>query len=347
MKKTNLKSLTRNELNEWIQSQGENNYRAAQLWSWLYQKNVIEFTRMTNVSRKFQSRLQQIAEIYTLEPIKSVRSERSGTEKFLWNLGNGNHIESVFIPEGNRRTLCISSQVGCAVGCRFCATATMGFVRNLEVHEIVEQVLAMERHVHMKPSNLVIMGMGEPMLNYENVIKALTILNHPDGAAIGHRKITISTSGIIPAIERYTREKQPFKLAISLNATTDETRSKIMPINKKYPLNQLMQAAKIYTQKIRKRITFEYVLLKGMNDSPEDAQRLLRMLHGIPCKVNLIAYNAVGSSFQSPDNARIEAFARMIRPLAAPVTLRLSKGNDINAACGQLVTSGRSAGCST
>ncbi|MBN2105261.1 23S rRNA (adenine(2503)-C(2))-methyltransferase RlmN [bacterium] len=338
MSKINLKSLSYHELSDWILSLGEKSFRASQIWLWLYHKNLSEFTGMTNISRQFQNTLKERAFIFTLPLSKTTNSRTSQTRKYLWKLNDGNHIESVYIPEGKRKTFCISSQVGCAVGCRFCATAEMGFIRNLEVHEIVEQVLAMQRHTGIRPTNLVVMGMGEPLLNYNNVMKALWILNHQDGLAIGHRKVTVSTSGIVPIIEQYIRDRHPFNLAVSLNAADNETRSGIMPINRKYPLDSLIRAVKLYARQSRKRVTFEYVLIKGVNDSPEDAHRLLNLLSGIRCKVNLIAYNPVRGPWSRPDDQCIHAFAEIIRPLCAPVTLRLSKGDDINAACGQLAT---------
>jgi len=336
MIKTNLKSFSRDELTDWVLSIGEKTFRASQIWSWLYQKNVTDFSCMSNISRKFQITLNEKASIYTLQLDRTKNSQTSKTVKFLWKLEDGHYIESVYIAEGKRRTFCISSQVGCALGCRFCATAKMGFIRNLDVHEIVEQVLSMQRQIGLKPTNLVVMGMGEPFLNYHNVIKALWIINHQDGLAIGYRKITISTSGIVPMIKRYSREKLPFQLAVSLNAADNETRSSIMPVNRQFPLKQLIQAVKLYTKQARKRITFEYVLIKGVNDSTDDARRLLDLLSGIPCKVNLIAYNPTGELWDRPDDHRIYVFSDIIQPLCAPITLRLSKGDDINAACGQL-----------
>ncbi|MCJ7813624.1 23S rRNA (adenine(2503)-C(2))-methyltransferase RlmN [bacterium] len=336
MKKINLKSLSRQEFNQFIDDIHEKPFRADQIWSWIYQKNVISFDGMTNISRPLRATLERIAFIRSLKLIKKTISSISKTEKFLWRLEDGLLIESVYIPEGKRRTVCISSQVGCALKCHFCATGTMGFIRNLEVEEITDQILSISREVGQKPTNIVVMGMGEPLLNVDNVMKALYILNQSDGIAIGHRKITISTAGIIPQLIRYTNEAHPFKLAISLNATTDSQRTRLMPINKTYPLSELLQTARLYTQKTKKRITFEYVLIKGINDTQADAHRLLRLLKGIPCKVNLIAYNPTSGLFEPPDDTTIHRFAETIRPLCAPVTMRLSKGDDIHAACGQL-----------
>ncbi len=336
MKKINLKSLSRQEFNQFINDIHEKPFRADQIWSWIYQKNLTSFDGMTNISHPFRATLKQIAFISSLKLIKKTISSISKTEKFLWELTDGLRIESVYIPEGKRRTVCISSQIGCALKCQFCATGTMGFIRNLESDEITDQILSVSKEIGQKPTNIVVMGMGEPLLNFDNIMKALYIINHSDGMAIGHRKITISTAGIIPQLIRYAEEGHPFKLAISLNAATDHVRTRLMPINKTYPLGELIQTARDYTQKTKKRITFEYVLLKGINDTQSDALRLLKLLKGIPCKVNLIACNPTSDLFEPPDKNALRNFAEIIRPLCAPVTMRLSKGDDIQAACGQL-----------
>ncbi len=336
MKKPNLKGLSRNELLEFVTGLGEKPFRASQIWSWIYQKGVNDFDVMSNISRPLQARLNESAVIGTLRLADKQISPASKTIRFLWELEDGKRVESVYIPESKRRTICISSQAGCALKCGFCATGKMGFQRDLTPFEIVDQVLGIRRETGEQPTNLVVMGMGEPFLNYDNVIKALTIINDREGIAVSHRKITISTSGIIPQIQRYTRENQPFQLAVSLNATTDALRSRLMPINKKYPLSDLLRAVANYVRKSKKRVTFEYVLLKGVNDTDEDARRLLKLLSPISCKVNLIAYNPTSDKYQTPDETWIKTFADLIRPLCAPVTLRLSKGDDIRAACGQL-----------
>lgn len=334
--KINLLEMDREALSHFILEMGEKSFRANQIWSWLYIKGASQFDEMTNLSKQFREKLNHVAEIRHLDLIKASDSNVSDTRKFLWRLEDGLKIESVFIPEEKRRTVCISSQVGCTLACGFCATGSMGFKRNLKMYEMVDQILSIRKKMDEPPTNIVVMGMGEPFLNYENVIRALTLVNDKEGIAIGHRRITISTAGIVPAIIRYAVEGHPFKLAISLNATTNAVRSRIMPINRKYPLEALLKAAKTYTRKSRKRITFEYVLLHGVNDSMEDAARILSILGDIPCKVNLIACNETQSGYKRPPDSHIEAFAEAIRPLCAPVTLRLSKGDDINGACGQL-----------
>jgi 23S rRNA (adenine2503-C2)-methyltransferase len=336
MQKANLKGLSRQELDAFIAGIGEKPFRSSQIWSWMYLRGLTSFDGMTNLSKNLRSKLEGLATISSLKLIEKKTSLTSQTTKFLWGLDDGLRLESVYIPEKRRRTVCISSQVGCGLGCRFCATAMMGFIRNLNPDEIVDQVISIWREMGEKPTNIVVMGMGEPLLNYENVIKALNIINDAEGIAISHRKITVSTAGVVPQLRRYTAEGHPYKLAISLNATTDAQRSLLMPINRKYPLRELIKVAKVYTQRQRTRLTFEYVLMKGVNDSSADAQKLLKLLTGIPCKVNLIAYNPTRTGYVRPDDERIQAFAESIRPLCAPVTLRLSRGDDIEGACGQL-----------
>ena len=338
MAQNNIKGLSREELYAFVETIGEKSFRAKQLWAWIYEKGAISFSEMTNLSKALREKLTTIATIANLKKKKTAISPDTATQKFIWELGDGLSTESVYIPEGKRRTICISTQVGCRLKCAFCATGTMGCRRNLEAWEIIDQVLSIRRELMEKPTNLVVMGMGEPFHNYDNVIKALTIINDPEGLAVSHRKITLSTAGVLPQFDRYTREGHPFKLAISLNATTNAVRSQLMPINKKYPIESVLRAARQYTRTSRKRITFEYVLLKGINDTSEDAQRLLRLLKGIPCKVNLTAYNAVSHRYARPSDTHIHAFAESIRPLSAPVTLRLSRGDDIQAACGQLAS---------
>lgn len=339
--KNNLKGLSREELLQFVEKIGERSFRAGQLWSWIYQRGVTSFDEMTNISKEFRARLGSIAYIGSLKLKEEKQSKISGTRKFLWILEDGLKVESVYIPDGKRRTVCISTQVGCPLKCAFCATGSMGFIRNLQPNEIVDQVLSIQRSVGEKPSNIVLMGMGEPFLNYDNVIKALFIIKDPEGIAIGHRKITISTAGIIPGLKRYIQERQPFQLAISLNATKEAQRSQIMPINKSYPLRDLLHVARDYTKKSKKRLTFEYVLIKDVNDSLEDAKRLIRILHNIPCKVNLIAYNQTHNRFVRPEEEQIQAFAVSIRKICSPITLRLSRGDDIQGACGQLSVTGR------
>lgn len=334
--KLNLLDLSKSELNHYIKQIGEKSFRTQQLWKWIYQKTVPSFQEMTDISKKLRTKLETTACIGSLKLISKKKSTKTKTQKYLFQGEDGLFIESVYIQENGRHTICVSSQVGCKCGCFFCATAQMGFFRNLKTHEIVDQVLQITRVIKHKPTNIVLMGMGEPLLNFDNVIKALNILNSNDGLAIGHRKITISTVGIVPMIDRYTAEKHPYKLAISLNGTTDAQRCSLMPINQKYPIKKLLRSAKEYTKKTKRRVTFEYVLIKDINDTPADAERLLKLLNNLPCKVNLIGYNQTESQYQCSDETTIQKFSEIIKPICAPITRRLSKGNDIEAACGQL-----------
>lgn len=339
MSQIRLKSLSKKELETWIRSLDEKTYRAHQLWSWMYTKWATSFDEMTDLSKAFREKLNKIATLNSLRLLKKQESPTSGTIKFLWECEDGARIESVFIPEGKRRTVCISTQVGCPLACRFCATGRMGFIRNLQTDEIVDQVIQIRRVVGIPLTNVVVMGMGEPFLNYDAALKALDILNTSEGPGIGHRKITVSTVGIVPGIKRFTMERQPYKLAISLNATTDELRNTLMPINKKYPLNVLLDAVRAYVKETKKRPTFEYVLIKNINDSPADANRLLKLLKNIPCKVNLIPYNSTQGPFETPESERVEAFYQILRGLPSPVMIRHSRGGEIQAACGQLAVS--------
>ncbi len=331
-----LSSFSRTELKQFVSIIGEKPFRADQLWHWIYMRGAGQFKDMSNISKQSQKKWEQIARISAPESCNIQVSAKTGTIKYLWALEDGLNIESVYIPEKNRRTVCISTQAGCALGCKICATAKIGFERNLYAREITGQVLAVQKHIGEKLTNIVVMGMGEPFLNYNELMKSLYIIKDGDGIAIGSRKITISTAGIVPYIKRYTREGHLFQLAISLHATTDKQRSAIIPINKKYPLSMLLSAAEQYAKQSKQRVTFEYVLIDGFNDTPEDAERLIKMLKRIPCKVNLIALNPVKGDFNRPADHKINSFVKAIEPLRAPVTIRLSKGDDIDGACGQL-----------
>ncbi len=338
--KTHIKALGQAGLEEWVSALGEKPYRARQLWKWLIQRGAASFSEMTDLSKAFRSRLEATAEIRSLRRVSADRSGDTGAVKFLWECPDGNRIESVYIPEGDRRTVCVSSQAGCGLGCVFCATGRLGFIRNLESWEILDQVIGVRRETGAAPTNIVVMGMGEPFLNYDAVMGALAVMNDPEGLAIGHRKITVSTAGVIPGLLRYTAENRPYKLAVSLNAVTDGLRTRIMPVNRKYPIAALMEAVRAYSRVPGRRVTFEYVLFAGLNDSREDATRLLALLRGLPCKVNLIPYNPAVGGFERPDEEAVERFLEWIKPLQSPVIVRWSRGADIGAACGQLAGSG-------
>ena len=336
MKKEILTGYSYSELQAFVERLGEKKFRGRQLFSWIYEKKTISFDQMSDLGKPLRLKLGQAALLGHLELIEKLWSPGSGSCKYLFCLSDGLIIESVYIPEANRRTLCISTQVGCALGCAFCATGQMGFRRHLTAGEIVDQVICVERDFGLELTNVVLMGMGEPFLNYDAVMKACDLIHDENGLAIGHRHLVISTVGIVPAIYRYADEGRLYRLAISLHAADDDKRRQIVPVGKKYPLAELMAAARYYAEKSRRRPTFEYVLLAGFNDSEQDARQLRKLLSGIPCKVNLIPYNPAVSRFQRPDDAAVARFAEWLSPMKAPVSVRWSKGADIDAACGQL-----------
>jgi 23S rRNA (adenine2503-C2)-methyltransferase len=352
-----IKSQTAGELTTLFQEWKQPAYRVTQLLEWLYVHRMTRWQEMTNLPKPLRDRLQAT---FTLNCLELVRKQGSGdtTRKFLWRLTDHSLIESVLIPANpalygepsDRHTLCVSTQVGCAYGCKFCASGLEGWKRNLTVEEIVEQVLAVEREEskinNQKPkiettdrlvSNLVIMGMGEPLANYDNLMKALGILNAPWGGGIGARKITISTSGLAPQIRKLADEPVQYRLAISLHGATDETRVKIMPVNKKYPLRELTAACEYYQQKKGRMITFEYILIAGVNDGLDEVKPLATLARRLNAKVNLIPYNQVeGLPWQRPEEERQEAFLKTLEAEKVTATLRREKGHDIDAACGQL-----------
>ncbi len=311
-------------------------YRARQIIEATIVQNVPSFEEITTLSKKLRAQLAKKFILRSLKQVDTVLSEVDNTEKFLWELGDGYKVESVVIREGKRTTFCISSQVGCALDCKFCATGKMGFLRNLSSGEIVEQVLQMEAAIGQRPSNIVYMGMGEPMLNYDNVIKAAQTLTAPQGYGMATRRITISTSGVIPGIRRFTKEKQPYALAISLNSVHDEVRRQIMPISKKYPIEALLDAARDYCETRKKIITFEYVLIDKYNAAEKDARELVALTHRIPCKINVIPCNSDDVRYLPPSQEKIRAFEQLVNHRSRRITIRKRKGWEIQAACGQL-----------
>ena len=339
-----LASLTLDALERFVvEALGEKPFRAKQLFRWIHQKGATDFAQMTDLSRPLRERLGQLAFLRTLQKDLEQRSQ-DGTIKYRWKTHDGRFIESVYMPARDRKTLCVSTQVGCAMGCRFCATATLGLVRNLEPSEIVAQVHAVNREVRANEgltldrplTNLVFMGMGEPLHNFENLKAALKILESREGPGFSHRHITVSTVGLVPMIERFAQETD-VKLAISLNASDDATRSQVMPINKKWDIAALLEACRRFPLKQGRRITFEYVLMRGVNDTDADADRLAGLLRGIPVKVNLIPYNEnPGLGFQSTAQDRAHVFQRRLLDLGVPAFVRENRGRDIAAACGQL-----------
>jgi 23S rRNA (adenine2503-C2)-methyltransferase len=337
--RTNLKGLSLEELEEFVLELGEKKYKSRQLFKWIYNKGLIDFKKMSDLSQNLRSKLEDAAHIQSLRKLKSVKSEDESTEKFLFQLEDKEKIESVLIKDDKRITLCISTQVGCALGCLFCATGKMGFKRNLTSGEIVDQIISIKRY--LKPderiTNLVLMGMGEPLLNYHNTLKAIRIMKSELGLGFASKKITLSTAGIVPGILKLADEGLKIKLAVSLNAANDDLRSHLMPINKKYSIKKLLESARYYAQKTDQRMTFEYLLIKDTNDSKKDALALSKIVRGISCKINLIPYNQVPDiPFEEPDEEKIKKFRDFLFPRCPAVTLRMSKGQDIQAACGQL-----------
>jgi 23S rRNA (adenine2503-C2)-methyltransferase len=340
--RVDLKGLLPEELAELVGQLGQPPFRVSQLLSWVHGRGVADLDRMTDLSKSFRTALRERAWISQLAEV--ARQESAGGEaiKFLFGLPEGERVESVLIVDRRRRTACLSSQVGCGLGCRFCATGRMGFVRDLRAAQIVDQVLHLDRYLRERGervSNVVLMGMGEPLLNYEEVLRATRLMRLEHGPAIGGRKITVSTAGYVPGIDRLSREDLNLGLAVSLNATTDELRSRLMPINRRYRIAELLAAARQFFERRGRRVTFEYVLLSGVNDADEDAHRLAELTRDVPCKLNLIPYNEPRSDppFRRPPAERIARFRQLLESLSPrAVTLRESRGQDIDAACGQL-----------
>jgi 23S rRNA (adenine2503-C2)-methyltransferase len=338
-----LSELERPALEAALTARGHERFRARQLFGWLYKRGVSAIDAMTDLPRELRTSL---ANEFTLSTPTIVARETSidGTEKFLLKLADGRQIESVYIPDTPAMTFCLSTQVGCAMACAFCLTGRMGLVRNLTGGEIVGQVrvLAAALGFQQTAFNLVLMGMGEPLHNYDETMKALRILCDPDGFAIPPRRITLSTVGLLPQLERLAREPIMPNLAISLHAPTDVQRGELVPINRKYGIEEIIAACKRFPVRKRSRITFEYVLLANVNDRPEDARRLARLLRGVKAKVNLIPLNAaVGIPFERPSDETIDGFARIVAEHDVDVSVRKSRGRDIRAACGQLIVEGQ------
>ncbi|HTO94620.1 MAG TPA: 23S rRNA (adenine(2503)-C(2))-methyltransferase RlmN [Bacteroidota bacterium] len=353
-RRTNLLGMTRDELSAFVRETGESAYRGGQLYQWLYARGASSFGGMTDLARNFRARLDEVAAIGAPEAVGEKRSSADGTVKLLFALEDGLRVESVLIPpasafrgeagEQNRLTLCVSTQVGCALDCAFCATGTMGFTRNLTPGEIVGQVLAAARVAERKITNVVFMGMGEPLLNYEATMKAAAILT--DGCGIAARHITVSTAGRADRIRRMADDGARIKLAVSLHSAVDATRSLLMPINRKYPLPVLMEAVEYYYRKTRRRVTYEVIFFDGVNDAGEDVRRLVTLARRVPSKINIIPFHAIG--FARPEglgarlrpSPRMEAIAGELRAAHLTVMVRMSAGEDIDAACGQLALGG-------
>src|SRR4051794_18051381 len=328
------------ELEHALDSLGRPRFHGRQLFQWVHKRGITDFGEMTDLGRDLRSTLATEFRIVTPDVVRRERS-LDGTTKFLLRLEDGQLIESVFIPDTPSDTFCLSTQVGCAMRCGFCLTGKMGIIRNLTAGEIAGQVRVLARELGMLQSrfNIVLMGMGEPLHNYDATMKALRILADEHGLAVSPRRVTLSTVGVLPALERLATEPLMPNLAISLHATTEEQRDLLVPINRKYGLKELLDACRRFPVKRRERITFEYVMLKDVNDSDEDARRLARLLNGIKAKVNLLPLNeAAGIPYERPSDARVNRFAQIVAERGVTVSVRKSRGRDIRAACGQLIT---------
>ncbi len=335
--KTDIKELTHDQLISWLKARGIAAYRAAQILKWVY-RQADTFEVMTDLGKDIREQLSRNFTIQRLEK-SDMETSRDGSRKYLFRLDDGQYVETVLIPEKDYYTLCISSQVGCAQKCRFCLTAKGGFVRNLTTGEIIAQVrdVGNELDGARRLSNIVVMGMGEPLANYRNLVNAIQMITNADfGLKISNRRVTVSTAGFVPRLSDMNNDTE-VNLAISLNATDNKTRSMLMPINRTYPIEMLLEACRNYRLKPRRRITFEYILIKGVNDRPEDAKRLARLLRPIRSKINLIPFNThEASTFERPDDAVISQFREILQDKNYTVMTRQSKGQDISAACGQL-----------
>ena len=338
MQKENIMDLGFEELDQGLQEWGESRYSHKQAVEWLYLTKAGSFQAMTNLSKTLRGKLEERFEIHSVE-IKRTLESSDGSVKFLFGLKDGLAVEGVYMPDENKRALCISTQVGCKFHCAFCLTGRMGFIRDLSASEIIDQVLIAQEWLgpDKRLSNLVLMGMGEPLDNYDNTLKALKVFNSPSGLKFGGRKITLSTVGLLPALRRFQTEDLKINLAVSINAVDEGIRGRLMPVNKKYPLKDLLQFCREYPLQPGRRITIEYVLIPGINDSEEDAKKLVKLLRGISCKVNLIPLNAAEDiSFGSMPQDQTDRFHKVLIDAGMTVFTRKSRGKDILAACGQL-----------
>ncbi|MCW8853171.1 MAG: 23S rRNA (adenine(2503)-C(2))-methyltransferase RlmN [Gammaproteobacteria bacterium] len=344
MEKVNLLGMNRQDLEAFFVSIDEKAFRASQMMKWIHQTGVDDFAEMTNISKSLQQQLSQIAEIKALEVVVDQLSA-DGTRKWVFRLKDGNCIETVFIPEDDRGTLCISSQVGCALDCSFCSTARQGFSRNLGSDEILSQVWLASRLLHeenrpgRKISNLVLMGMGEPLLNYENVVKAIDVFLDDFAYGLSKRRVTVSTAGVLPAMDRLS-DRHDVQLAISLHATDDELRNELVPVNRKYPIKELIAACHRFMAKRspRSRLTIEYVMLAGVNDSEQHARELVRLMKGLSVLINLIPFNPfTDSGYKTSSSNAVNRFRDILQKASITTVIRKTRGEDIDAACGQLV----------
>jgi 23S rRNA (adenine2503-C2)-methyltransferase len=341
--KEDIKSLSREELASRLRDLGEPAYRGDQILQWIYEKQADSFDKMSNLSATLRQKLTSSFELDAVHALKT-RNATDTTEKFLFQLRDHSLIETVLIPatpgltsSSDRHTVCVSTQVGCAYGCKFCASGLEGVKRNLTAAEIVDQVLQVQKLNGEKVNNIVVMGMGEPLANYDNLLRALRVINAPWGLGIGARKITVSTVGLVPRIKQLADEPMQLRLAVSLHGATDEVREKIMPVNKKHPLKELLAACDYYVNTKKRMMTFEYILIDSVNDSLEQAHKLGAIARRLRAKVNLIPYNPVdGLPWKRPERDRCKMFQHTLQSHDVTSTLRIEKGTDINAACGQL-----------
>ncbi len=340
--RVDLAELERSELESLVESLGTRRFHARQIFGWIYRRGVTAFAEMTDLPVGLRERLAETALVSTPD-VRARDVSTDGTVKFLLALADGQLIETVYIPDTPRQTFCLSTQVGCAMGCAFCLTGRMGLVRNLTAGEIVGQVRVLARELDLlaRPFNIVLMGMGEPLHNYDATLKALRILADAHGCAVPPRRMTLSTVGVLPALDRLATEPLMPNLAVSLHATTDDLRERLVPVNRKYGLADLIAACRRFPLDRRRRVTFEYVLLKGVNDTAADARRLAALVSGLRAKVNLIPLNeAPAIPFARPSAARVDAFAKILAERRVTVMVRKSRGRDIRAACGQLIVGG-------
>ena len=335
-----LYDLSLPELETQVLNLGLPGYRARQIWGWAYRHLVTDYAEMSNIPAALRDALATEAPVSLLKPVRTVTSDDGETIKTLYRTGDNQVLETVLMLYPNRATVCVSCQVGCAVGCAFCATGLMGLARNLGAGEMVAQVVGAAREARLRGrdlTNIVMMGMGEPLQNYAETMKFISIVHDPDGLDIGARRITISTSGIVPKIDALAAEPLQLNLAVSLHAADDELRSRLVPINRRYPIATLMAAVDRYIAKTRRRVSFEYALMRGINDSEQTARDLAELLRGRLCHVNIIPLNPVDVlPYERPDPEGIECFAEILRVAGIPTTVRYSRGTDIDAACGQL-----------
>lgn len=333
--RVDLKGMTLARIEAFVRPLGKERFRARQILKWIYQRRATVFAEMTDLSKDFRAELDRVARLSRLELAHRQGSD-DGSAKLVWRLDDGLRIESVLIPEEGRLTLCVSTQVGCAMACRFCVTAKGGFTRNLSAAEIVNQVIQAQELSERRVSNIVLMGMGEPLLNFDAVLDAVEVVQYEDGLNFSHRKITLSTVGIVPRM-RELGERSPINLAVSLHGTTQAAREALMPISGRFTLEEVLEACRSFPLPQRKLITFEYILLRGINDDVEDAGRLAKLLRGIPAKVNLIPYNPTPlTDYRRPSDGAVRAYQQALLDRGIQTSVRTTRGDDVSAACGQL-----------